>query len=97
MTKRRIGAALTATLMMGALLSACLMLGLHAGHGCHGRHCPLCVELQACAEQFQTARTPGSTSLLTALTPTFRRETPHAPVSAPFFRTLVTWKVKLSN
>ncbi|MBQ6986773.1 MAG: hypothetical protein IJQ25_07280 [Oscillibacter sp.] len=97
MTRRRIGAALTATLMMGALLSACLVLGVHAGHGCHGRQCPVCVELQACAEQFQTARTTGSASALTALTPAFRRETPRSPVSAPCFRTLVTWKVKLSN
>lgn len=97
MNRRRIGAALTAALMMGALLSACLVLGVHTGHGWHEGDCPVCQGLQACAEQFQTPRTTGSASALTALTPAFRRETPLAPVSAPAFQTLVTWKVKLSN
>lgn len=97
MNRQRIGAALTASLMMGALLSACLVLGVHAGHGWHEGDCPVCVGLQACAEQFQTPRTPGSTPVLTALTPAFRREIPRPPISVPFFQTLVTWKVKLSN
>lgn len=97
MTRQRIGAALTAALMMGALLWACLVLGVHVGHGWHEGDCPACQGLQVCAEQFQTPRTPGSTPVLTALTPTFRRGTPRAPISVPFFQTLVAWKVKLSN
>ena len=97
MIRKRVGAALTAAAMIGALLSACLFLGVHAGHGWHGGNCPVCAELQACAEQLQTVRMAGSASAFRATASAVSREAPRDPVPAQSFQTLVTWKVKLSD
>ena len=97
MTRQRIRATLAAVLMIGALLSACLFLSLHAGHVCHDNRCPVCLRIQACVEQFRTARNVGDALTISPLTPIFRLEILSASVSAPLLHTLVTWKVKLSN
>lgn len=97
MSRQRIAAALTALLMTGALLSACLVLSLYAGHRCHDGPCPVCREPEACAEQSQAARTDVSASPLAALTPVVRRETFRAVAPAHSSQTLVTWKVKRSD
>ena len=97
MKRRRVFAALTAALMIGALLSACLVLGVHAGHGWHDGRCAVCTGLQVCAEQFQTPRMSANASAHVTLALSVRREASRAPVSAQSFQTLVTCKVKLSN
>ena len=97
MKRRRVFAALTAACIFGALLSACLVLGVHAGHGWHDGRCAVCTGLQVCAEQFQTPRMSANASAPVTVALSVRPEASRAPVSAQSFQTLVTWKVKLSN